>query len=141
MMGGHGIVGGHIPVGVGLGFAHKYKEDGGVAVIFFGDGAVGQGAFHEAMNLAALYELPVVFVIENNMYAMGTAVERAFAEAGYPVISNAKNYRLQDDVPPAPWEESRHVLEEDAIEVEDELHSHPVDVESIQTEPASVIDH
>jgi len=78
--GGHGIVGGHIPVGTGIAFAHKYKEDGGVCLCFFGDGAINQGSFHEAANLASLYELPVVFVIENNQYAMGTAVHRASAE-------------------------------------------------------------
>ena len=80
LFGGHGIVGGHIPVGIGIAFAHKYKEDGGVCLCFFGDGAVNQGSFHEAANLAALYKLPVVLVVENNQYAMGTAVHRASAE-------------------------------------------------------------
>ena len=80
MYGGHGIVGAHIPVATGIAFAHKYKEDGGVCLCFFGDGAVGQGAFHEAANLAALWDLPLVFIIENNQYAMGTAIHRAFAE-------------------------------------------------------------
>ena len=80
LFGGHGIVGGHIPVAVGIAFAHKYKEDGGVCLGFFGDGAVWQGSFHEASNLAGLYDLPVVLVVENNQYAMGTAVERAAAE-------------------------------------------------------------
>jgi pyruvate dehydrogenase E1 component alpha subunit len=78
--GGHGIVGGHIPVGVGIAFAHKYKEDDGACLTFFGDGAVGQGAFHEAANLAGLYDLPVVLIVENNQYAMGTAAHRAFAD-------------------------------------------------------------
>ena len=81
--GGHGIVGGHIAVGTGIAFAHKYKEDGGVCLTYFGDGAVGQGAFHEAMNLAALFELPCVFVVENNEYAMGTATHRAFAQPDF----------------------------------------------------------
>jgi pyruvate dehydrogenase E1 component alpha subunit len=80
MMGGHGIVGAHIPVGTGLAFANKYKGNDAVALVFFGDGAVHQGAFHEAANLAGLYGLPVIFVIENNHYAMGTAVNRAAAE-------------------------------------------------------------
>ncbi|MDX1430523.1 MAG: thiamine pyrophosphate-dependent enzyme, partial [Rhodothermales bacterium] len=80
LFGGHGIVGGHIPVGVGIAFAHKYKGDGGVCVTYFGDGAVGQGSFHEAANLAGLYDLPVILVIENNHYAMGTAAHRAFAD-------------------------------------------------------------
>ncbi|SHK48182.1 pyruvate dehydrogenase (acetyl-transferring) E1 component subunit alpha [Rhodothermus profundi] len=81
--GGHGIVGGHVPLGVGIAFAHKYREDGGVCLTFFGDGAMGQGTVHESMNLAALYQLPVVFIIENNQYAMGTAVWRAFANTEF----------------------------------------------------------
>lgn len=81
--GGHGIVGGHVPLGVGIAFAHKYKEDGGVCLTFFGDGAMGQGTVHEAMNLAALYKLPILFIIENNQYAMGTAVWRAFANTEF----------------------------------------------------------
>jgi len=87
--GGHGIVGGQIPVGVGMGFACKYKGTGGVALAFFGDGALNQGAFHEAANLAALYDIPVLLVVENNAYAMGTSVERSRGDAdlskqGYP---------------------------------------------------------
>lgn len=78
--GGHGIVGAHIPVSTGIAFAHKYKNDGGVCICYLGDGAVWQGSFHEALNLASLYKLPVVFVIENNEYAMGTSVERAAAD-------------------------------------------------------------
>ncbi|MEM1041492.1 MAG: pyruvate dehydrogenase (acetyl-transferring) E1 component subunit alpha [Bacteroidota bacterium] len=78
--GGHGIVGGQIPLAVGMGFAAKYKETGAVAVGFFGDGAISQGSFHEAANLAALYEIPVLLVCENNGYAMGTAVDRAVSE-------------------------------------------------------------
>lgn len=81
--GGHGIVGGHIAVGVGIAFAHKYNEDGGCNLTFFGDGAVGQGSFHEAANLAALYKLPIVLIIENNQYAMGTATHRAFAQPDF----------------------------------------------------------
>lgn len=83
LFGGHGIVGAHVPVGVGIAFAHKYKEDGGLCLAFFGDGAVGQGAIHESSNLASLYELPIIFIIENNEYAMGTAVHRAFAETQF----------------------------------------------------------
>jgi pyruvate dehydrogenase E1 component alpha subunit len=78
--GGHGIVGGQIPVAVGLGFAGKYKGTGQVAVGFFGDGAINQGAFHEAANLASLYDIPVLLCCENNQYGMGTSVERAAAE-------------------------------------------------------------
>ncbi len=75
--GGHGIVGGQIPLGIGIAFAEKYKKIQNICVTYMGDGAVRQGAFHEALNLAMLYQLPVLFIIENNGYAMGTAVERS----------------------------------------------------------------
>jgi pyruvate dehydrogenase E1 component alpha subunit len=78
-LGGHGIVGGQIPVGVGVAFAQKYKETDNVCVCFFGDGAIQQGSFHEAANLAGLMNLPVVLVCENNLYGMGTSVERSSA--------------------------------------------------------------
>lgn len=76
LFGGHGIVGGQIPLGVGIAFAEKYQKTNNLCVTFMGDGAVRQGAFHEALNLAMLYKLPVIFIIENNGYAMGTSVER-----------------------------------------------------------------
>jgi len=75
--GGHGIVGAQIPMGLGIGFAEKYKGSKNVAICYMGDGAVRQGAFHESLNLAMLYSTPVIFVIENNGYAMGTAVKRS----------------------------------------------------------------
>jgi len=74
--GGHGIVGGHIPLGAGVAFAEKYKGTKNVNICLMGDGAVRQGAFHEALNMAMTWKLPVIFVIENNMYAMGTSIER-----------------------------------------------------------------
>jgi len=76
-MGGHGIVGAQIPMGLGMGFAEKYKGTKNLAICYMGDGAVRQGAFHEALNLAMLYKTPVIFVIENNGYAMGTPVRRS----------------------------------------------------------------
>ncbi|HWP34668.1 MAG TPA: pyruvate dehydrogenase (acetyl-transferring) E1 component subunit alpha [Thermodesulfobacteriota bacterium] len=78
-MGGHAIVGGQLPVAVGLAFAAKYQGEDAITLCFLGDGAVPQGAFHESLNLAALWKLPVVFLIENNMYAMGTPLEKTNA--------------------------------------------------------------
>ena len=74
--GGHGIVGGQIPLGTGIAFAEKYSKTDNLCITYMGDGAVRQGAFHEALNLAMFYKLPVIFVIENNGYAMGTSVKR-----------------------------------------------------------------
>ena len=74
--GGHGIVGGQIPLGAGIAFADKYFDRGAVTITYFGDGAARQGSLHETFNMAMAWELPVVFVVENNGYAMGTSVER-----------------------------------------------------------------
>jgi pyruvate dehydrogenase E1 component alpha subunit len=74
--GGHGIVGGQIPLGAGMAFGDKYFNRDAVTLCFMGDGAVRQGSFHETLNLAMLWELPVVFIVENNGYAMGTSVKR-----------------------------------------------------------------
>ena len=81
--GGHGIVGAQVSLGGGLALAHQYNDDGGFCLAYFGDGAANQGQVYETMNMAALWKLPIVFVVENNQYAMGTAVGRSSAETEF----------------------------------------------------------
>ena len=81
--GGHGIVGAQVSLGGGLAFAHKYRDDGGLCLAYFGDGAANQGQVYETFNMASLWQLPIVFVVENNQYAMGTAVSRSSAETEF----------------------------------------------------------
>jgi pyruvate dehydrogenase E1 component alpha subunit len=91
--GGHGIVGGQIPLGAGLAYGIKYLGQKGAAMAFMGDGAVNQGAVHEAYNLAALWDLPVIFVIENNRYSMGTSQQRSSAGPG--LAQRAEAYGME----------------------------------------------
>src|SRR3989449_9864962 len=79
-LGGHAIAGAHLPLAAGAAFAIKYQGGDQVVLCFFGDGAVPEGEFHESLNLAALWKLPVIFICENNRYAMGTAIHRALAQ-------------------------------------------------------------
>jgi pyruvate dehydrogenase E1 component alpha subunit len=91
-MGGHGIVGGHIPLAAGLAFAAKYKGTDQLCICYFGEAAVNIGAFHEAMNMASVWKLPVIFVCENNRYGMGTAFERVAAVTD--VVEHACSYDM-----------------------------------------------
>ncbi|MFQ5702569.1 MAG: pyruvate dehydrogenase (acetyl-transferring) E1 component subunit alpha [Gemmatimonadales bacterium] len=92
-LGGHAIVGGHIPLATGAAFAIRYRDTNQVAVCYFGEAAVNNGAFHEALNMAALWKLPAVFICENNRYGMGTALERA--SAVYDVAARACSYDME----------------------------------------------
>ncbi|MDQ6861548.1 MAG: pyruvate dehydrogenase (acetyl-transferring) E1 component subunit alpha [Verrucomicrobiota bacterium] len=93
MYGGHAIVGAHVPLATGLAFACKYREEDRVTLCFFGDGAINQGAFHEALNLAGLMKLPVIFICENNLFAMGTSVERSTSLK--EIVERAEGYDMQ----------------------------------------------
>lgn len=93
--GGYGIVGGHIPLGGGIAFANKYKQNNRVTACFMGDGAVDQGAFHETMNMSQNWGLPCIYAIENNGYAMGTAVHR---HSVGELVDRAKAYGMKSDV-------------------------------------------
>jgi len=95
-LGGHGIVGGHIPIAAGVGFAIKYRGGDQVIVCFMGEAAVNNGAFHEALNMAALWKLPCLFIIENNRYGMGTSLERA--SAIHDIYKRGASYDMPRDV-------------------------------------------
>lgn len=95
-LGGHAIVGAQIPLATGASFAFKYKGSDQVSVCYFGEAAVNNGAFHEALNMAAIWQLPVIYICENNRYGMGTALERA--SAIYDIAQRACSYEMQSEV-------------------------------------------
>src|SRR5438132_5733538 len=94
-LGGHGIVGGQIPLGTGIAFASKYKETDQVTLCFFGEAAVNQGAFHESLNMAQLWKLPCIYICENNQYGMGTSLERAMSL--HNISEKACAYELESE--------------------------------------------
>jgi len=96
MYGGHAIVGAHVPLAVGMAFASRYRNEDRVTLCFFGDGAINQGAFHEALNLAALYKLPVLFICENNLFAMGTSVKRSTSLK--QIVDRAEGYDIPAEI-------------------------------------------
>ncbi len=96
MYGGHAIVGAHVPLAAGMAFAAKYRGEDRVTLCFFGDGAINQGGFHEALNLAALYKLPVVFICENNLFAMGTSVKRSTSLK--QIVDRAEGYDIPGEI-------------------------------------------
>jgi pyruvate dehydrogenase E1 component alpha subunit len=95
-LGGHGIVGGHIPLSTGIGFAIKYRQRDQVSVCFFGEAAINNGAFHEALNMAGIWKLPCIFICENNRYGMGTALDRATAT--WNISERAASYDMSREV-------------------------------------------
>tara|TARA_B100001093_G_scaffold403614_1_gene391601 strand:+ start:342 stop:1346 length:1005 start_codon:yes stop_codon:yes gene_type:complete len=94
--GGHGIVAAQVPIGAGLAFAHKYNGNKNVSITYFGDGAANQGQVYESYNIASLWKLPVIFVIENNKYGMGTSVNRS--SAGDNLSDRGKAYGIQSEI-------------------------------------------
>ena len=94
--GGHGIVGAQVPIGAGLAFAHKYNENKNISIAYFGDGAANQGQVYETYNIASLWKLPVIFVIENNQYGMGTSVKRS--SSGNSLAERGKGYGIKFEI-------------------------------------------
>jgi pyruvate dehydrogenase E1 component alpha subunit len=158
-MGGHGIVGGQVPLAAGFAWKIKYRGEDNVVVCFMGDAAVNQGAFHEALNMAAVWELPVIFVVENNEYGMGTAFHRfrdlaaEVREGGGPRFVDLQTYRfrghsMSDPVSGTyrPKEEvEHHVKEEDPIGIlRDHLiaagHLEQAGLESMDVEARQVVE-
>ncbi|HJN58894.1 MAG TPA: thiamine pyrophosphate-dependent enzyme, partial [Dehalococcoidia bacterium] len=96
-MGGHAIVGAQFPLALGIALACKYKKENNVVLVFFGDGSVSQGTFHETLNLASLWDLPLLFFLENNLYGMGSHVEKTRAE-GKDIHSSSSSYGIEAEI-------------------------------------------
>jgi len=127
MYGGHAIVGAHVPLACGLAFACKYRNEDRLTLCFFGDGAINQGAFHEALNLAALYKLPIIFICENNLFAMGTSVERSTSLK--EIIDRAEGYDIPATVADGMnFREVRDKIAETAASIR--KNSHPAFIEA-----------
>lgn len=109
MLGGYGIVGGHIPLAAGVAFASKYRDDKRVTLCFFGDGAVSIQGFHEGVSLAALWKLPIVFICENNEYSMGTPLSRTMS------VEDSSQKAIAYGIP------RDHVIADDVLEVEERI--------------------
>jgi pyruvate dehydrogenase E1 component alpha subunit len=125
MLGGYGIVGGHIPIAAGVAFASKYRDEKAVTLCFFGEGAVPIGDFHEGLSLAALWKLPVVFVCENNEFAMGTPLSRTLSVED--VTLKAPGYGMKSD----------RLVVEDVLEVEAHMRK-AIDRAREENEPALI---
>ncbi len=127
MYGGHAIVGAHVPLAAGMAFASKYRGEDRVTLCFFGDGAINQGAFHEALNLAALYKLPVVFICENNLFAMGTSVKRSTSLK--QIVDRAEGYDIPGEIVDGMnFREVRDKLAEVVVSIRKD--SHPAFIEA-----------
>ena len=121
MYGGHAIVGAHVPLACGLAFACKYRNEDRLTLCFFGDGAINQGAFHEALNLAALYKLPIIFICENNLFAMGTSVERSTSLK--QIVDRAEGYDIPATVADGMnFREVRDKIAEIAVSIREDPH-------------------
>ena len=94
LMGGHAIVGGQFPLAAGLALSHQYRQSDGICLVFFGDGATNQGTYHEVMNLASVWKLPMLFFLENNLYGMGSRFDRVRG-GGEDIYTGAANYGIE----------------------------------------------
>lgn len=112
-MGGHGIVGGHTPLAAGFAFASRYRGEDSVTLCYLGDAAVNQGVFHETLNMAALWKLPVIYIVENNLYGMGTAVGRALYGE---IVNRGKMYDIPSYVADGMDVEEMHRITSECVE-------------------------